>query len=478
MSNTNSTYDSVFDSVYDVVICGAGIAGVAAAHFLAAQAGGKRVLIVDERRPLSLTSDKSTEAYRNWWPGPDNHMVAFMNRSIDLLEELADASDNIFHLNRRGYFYATANPARAEALRRSAEIAAAYGAGPLRIHNTPDSPYVPAPFHGYRTDAAAPAAPPADGADLITDPTLLRTHFGWMAKDTVAVLHARRCGWFSGQQLGMLLLEKARAAGATLLAGSVEGVDVEAGAVRGVRIRTQTGESLHVQTGAFVNAAGPLARRVGQMLGVDLPLFSEKHLKIGFDDRLGAVPRGTGLVICEDPITFDWDDETRAELAADDETRWLTEALPAGVHLRPEGLSAESQTVLVLWAYHTEPVPETLPVPLDSDFAETALRGMSRLVPGLRPYTERVPKVYLDGGYYTKTRENRPIIGPLPVRGAYTVCGLSGYGLMAACAAGELLATHINGGDLPPYASAFLLSRYDDPAYQALLQAWGDTGQL
>ena len=31
--------------------------------------------------------------------------------------------------------------------------------------------------------------------------------------NTVAVLHARRCGWFSGQQLGMLQLEEARAAG-------------------------------------------------------------------------------------------------------------------------------------------------------------------------------------------------------------------------------------------------------------------------
>ena len=34
--------------------------------------------------PLSLTSDKSTECYRNWWPGPGDAMVRLMNRSIDL----------------------------------------------------------------------------------------------------------------------------------------------------------------------------------------------------------------------------------------------------------------------------------------------------------------------------------------------------------------------------------------------------------
>src|SRR5512142_1614648 len=91
----------------EVVICGAGIAGISAAYFLAARQGITDILLVDERDPLSLTSDKSTEGYRNWWPGPGDAMVALMNRSIDLLENLAHESDNIFHLNRRGYLYAT-----------------------------------------------------------------------------------------------------------------------------------------------------------------------------------------------------------------------------------------------------------------------------------------------------------------------------------------------------------------------------------
>ena len=65
-----------------VVICGAGIAGVAAAYALA-QHGVTDVVLVEPGNPLSLTSDKSTEAYRNWWPGPGDAMVAFMNRSIE-----------------------------------------------------------------------------------------------------------------------------------------------------------------------------------------------------------------------------------------------------------------------------------------------------------------------------------------------------------------------------------------------------------
>lgn len=92
-----------------MVICGAGIAGISAAYHLAVRRGVRDVVLVDERAPLTLTSNKGTEAYRNWWPGPDSTMVRFMNRSIDLLEELAMDSQNSFWLNRRGYVFLTAN---------------------------------------------------------------------------------------------------------------------------------------------------------------------------------------------------------------------------------------------------------------------------------------------------------------------------------------------------------------------------------
>nr|MCU0617603.1 FAD-dependent oxidoreductase [Gemmatimonadaceae bacterium] len=72
----------------------------------------------------------------------------------------------------------------------------------------------------------------------------------------------------------------------------------------------------------------------------------------------------------------------------------------------------------------------------------------------------------------------RPLIGPLPVTGAHVCAGFSGFGLMAAPAAAELLAAHITGAALPSYAPAFLPARYEDPVYQARLAQWGSTGQL
>ena len=83
------------------------------------------VVLVDERPPLSLTSDKSAESYRNWWPGPGDDMAALMNRSIDLMEDLARESDNVFLMNRRGYLFATAQPGQIEGYVKAAGDAAA-----------------------------------------------------------------------------------------------------------------------------------------------------------------------------------------------------------------------------------------------------------------------------------------------------------------------------------------------------------------
>src|SRR5262245_9399388 len=94
-------------SSMDVVICGAGMAGIAAAYHLAVRQGVKKIALIDVRPPMTLTSDKGTQAYRNCWPGPGDTMVRFMNRSIDLMEELARECDNLFQLNRRGYVFIT-----------------------------------------------------------------------------------------------------------------------------------------------------------------------------------------------------------------------------------------------------------------------------------------------------------------------------------------------------------------------------------
>jgi glycine/D-amino acid oxidase-like deaminating enzyme len=455
----------------DVVVCGAGIAGVAAAYHLAARHGVRRLVLVDERPPLSLTSDKSTEAYRNFWPGPDDAMVRFMNRSIDLLEELADASSNVFRMNRRGYVFGTASATRAGELRTMAETVAGWGAGPLRIHDgRPGAPPYPAPSAG---DWHAQAV----GIDLLLDRGLIRRHFPYVVDDTVALLHARRCGWLSGQQLGMHLLEFARRAGAELVTGRLAAVEVGGGRVTGVRI-DGPGGIRSLSTERLVLAAGPLLPQAAGLLGLALPVFSEQHHKIAIEDTLGAVPRDAPFLIWDDPQTLEWSADERAALSADATLRWMLDPFPPGVHTRPEGASPESRTLLVLWSYDSAATEVVFPLPEPPYYTELVLRGMARMLPGFAGYLDRMPRAYIDGGYYAKTRENRPLIGPLPVGGAYVSSAYSGFGIMASCAGGELVAAHVTGSRLPDYASAFLLSRYDDPAYIERIEACSATGQI
>ena len=448
-----------------VIVCGAGIAGVAAAYYLAVEYGFDDVVIVEEGNPLSLTSDKSTEAYRNWWPGPDWAMTAYMNRSIDLLEGIARATGNRINLNRRGYLFATADAAKISFLRTMAQTAEARGGGPARFHDTASSVYTPSPERGFEFDVA--------GADVITDASLIRRHFPYLAPETVAVAHARRAGWLSAQQLGMAMLEAARERGVKLLRGRVVGIDAGE-RVRAVQVERE-GERQSLEATHVVLAAGPMQKAMAQLIGVDLPIFAERHHKVSFSDTLSAVPRSAPMMIWLDAQRLPWTDEERAALTQDEEARWLLAPFPAGVHGRPDGAHA----TLILFNYHGDAVDPTFPLPEPPPhYAEIALRGMSTMVPALQAYAGKPSRSYVDGGYYVKTRENRPLIGPVPVEGAYISCAYSGFGVMASCAGGELLARHIAGGALPDYAPAFILSRYQDAEYRALLDTWGDGGQL
>jgi glycine/D-amino acid oxidase-like deaminating enzyme len=446
----------------NVLICGAGITGVSTAFYLS-KAGVRDILLVDELPPLSLTSDRSTECYRNWWPDPA--MLALMDRSIDLLENLADESGNVFHLNRRGYLYLTADVAKIAALKERSNRISSLGAGPVRIHTQSESSYQPAPpedFHGQPV-----------GADILLGSQLIRNYFPYLTDQVVAALHVRRAGWLSAQQLGMYLLEESRRQDVRFVSARVTGVDVDKNRVQSVHL--SNGE--RIDTPVFINAAGPFFKPVGDMLGIDLPVETELHLKVAFKDHLGVIGRDAPLLIWDDPQLLDWDEDEQQLLSEDPETRWLTESFPSGVHTRPEG-AGDSQMTLMLWEYKTQQMKPVWPPPLDESYPEVALRGLSRMLPGLRAYFGKAPRPILDGGYYTKTQENRPLIGPMPVGGAFMIGAVSGFGIMASCASGELLAAHITGEQLPDYASAFMLERYRDPGYKKQLSAWDDSGQL
>jgi glycine/D-amino acid oxidase-like deaminating enzyme len=213
------------------------------------------------------------------------------------------------------------------------------------------------------------------------------------------------------------------------------------------------------------------------MLGVDLPVFLELHAKMCFDDRLGVVPRLAPFTIWNDPVgEIDWSAGERTRFASHASTRWLLEPFPGGLHVRPIG---DERDVLLIWTFESAPHEYVWPPTFDPNLGDVLLRGFAHMAPRAAAYIGEGHRGYVDGGYYAKTPENRPMIGPLEIEGVFVTGALSGYGIMASQAAGELLATHMTGGTLPTYAAALSPRRYADAEYRRQLEGWdAKAGQL
>ncbi len=446
-----------------IVVGGAGIAGIATAYHLAVRHGVRGVILVDDREPMTLTSDKGTQGYRNWWPGPDDTMLRFVSRSIDLLEEIASESNNAFRLNRRGYLFATAEDGGVERLRATARTVSAFGMGDLREHQVPGS-YRPAAADGYGDQPT--------GADLLLGAEALRA-FPYLSEQTKAALHIRRAGWMNAIALGDWMLRRALSAGVQYRRDRVTSVDAKGGRVRAVGLAS----GARIETDQFVIAAGPELPTAARMLGLELPVFQELHAKLTFRDHRGVISRAAPFAIWIDPVQLSWDAAERETLSGSASTRRLLEPFPAGVHARPVD-GPYGDELYLIWTYHDAPTEFTWPPRFDAQYGEICLRGLADMVPGMSTYFGTAGRGVIDGGYYCKTKENRPLIGPLPVEGAYVIGALGGAGIMSSQASAELVAAHVTGSALPAYARWFLPSRYDDPAYRAEIERWGDVGQL
>jgi glycine/D-amino acid oxidase-like deaminating enzyme len=211
------------------------------------------------------------------------------------------------------------------------------------------------------------------------------------------------------------------------------------------------------------------------MLGESLPVSCVFQQKIAFEDRQGAISRDMPFTIDLDGQSLAWTDEEREILAGDATTARLVAPMPGGIHCRPEGAT----WIKLGWAHNTLASDPHGTDPIDPHFPDIVLRAASRLHPKLATYLGRLPRAARHyGGYYTMTPENWPLIGPMRTAGAFVAGALSGYGTMAACAAGALTAAWLTGKNLPSYATALNPARHDDHALMAELSAATSRGVL
>jgi FAD-dependent oxidoreductase domain-containing protein 1 len=260
------------------------------------------------------------------------------------------------------------------------------------------------------------------GADVaLLSPAALGERYPWLATGdlTLGSLGLSGEGWFDGYGLLSAFARKARAQGVRYLKASVVGLDTTDGRVEAVAL----GDGTRLACGAAVNAAGPWARSIARLAGIELPVYARRRTVyvIGCRERLEPFP----LLI--DPTGF-WvrpeGDRYIAGLPPDDDS----DDLP----LEPEVEAFES----TLWPALAARIPAFEAARLESAWA---------------------------GYYEINAFDHNAIIGPHPLRpNLYFMNGFSGHGMQHAVAAGRGLAELMLGGryttlDLSPLAFERLL---------------------
>lgn len=420
----------------NITICGAGVAGIATAYYLAVKYGERGVVLIDRHPPMSLTSSKSGENFRDYWPQPC--MTALTSHSLDLMQKLADDNDDLFKMHFSGYDFVSESTG----------------------HDIFPSEHM--------EDHSG-----TGGLSRICSRRQILARNPCLAESIRQLVHIHRAGAMDVHALGMLLLSEAKRAGVVVLRATVSAIESRPAGFRLGLSGQAVPESLDTQS--LVLAPGPFIKRLAGMLGISLRVETLLQRKFIIRDSLSIIPRNMPFTVFADPQYLSWSNEESELIKENPEYHHLLDEYPPGLHIKPEGLDK----IKLGWAFNRKPEKPRWQTEDDFDFPNITLLGASRFIPALKAYVDEPPTPVVQfSGYYTRTAENLPLIGPLNEHGLFTVSALSGYGTMAACSAGELCADWVVSGDLPKYAPYFHPDRYQDSELMDKINGTDADGQL
>ncbi|MEM7194665.1 MAG: FAD-dependent oxidoreductase [Pseudomonadota bacterium] len=443
--------------VFDTAVVGAGSVGVAVAYYLKQFAPQMSVVLLDPHHPLSGTSAASGENYRNWWP--HRCMKQFIDRSLDLVDEIENKSNLEIVDTRNGYLLVS----RAELT-------------PHLLHGL-ESTFEPNEIKVF--DSLQPETgfneSRGNGADIYSSRSALNARFPYLANDVSHAVHIRRGGRLSTGNLGTFMLDSFRSQGGEVRRFEV--VHIDNADVFSLHSSTRDADGV-VKARRIVNAAGPALRVLSEMVGVELPVFNVLQQKIAFSDRHRVISRDMPFTIDLDSQKLDWSDDERESIASDPELAFLAHSMPGSIHCRPDG-GPDGTWIKLGWAFNQTRTTALTVAALDDFFPEVVLRGAARLHTGLKRYYGNFPREFSHyGGYYTMTDENWPLVSRTHVNDFIIAGAMSGFGSMAACAAGELAARLASEQILPDFAESMSLQRYDDNALMGELRELQSKGIL
>jgi glycine/D-amino acid oxidase-like deaminating enzyme len=249
-----------------IIICGAGIAGVATAYYLLKENKNIKVVLIDKNQPLSFTTSKSGENFRDYWP--QKNMRLFVNDSILLMKELrekygADSFDMVYS----GYNFIS--------------------------HDLENSI--------FGTDNQESSN---DDIEELTNTNFIQNEHPYLDKKIKKILKIKNAGKIDVYALGSLLLREAKKRGLIQLEAEV--LDIEKNDLK-FTVILDTKKSIDADK--VVIAAGPFINNFAKMFDFQFPITNTLQRKFTIPDPNNIIPKDMPFTIYADSQYLDWSKE-------------------------------------------------------------------------------------------------------------------------------------------------------------------------
>lgn len=350
----------------DVVVIGGGISGCSIAYNLAKK-GVRNVAVIEKNFLASGSTGRCGAGIRQQWGTEMNCKLSMASIKFyeNAVEELQ--YDRDIEFKQSGYLMVASTSKEDEQFKKNVELEKQLG---INVE--------------FLTPEEAKKIVPYLNTDLVTSATFCPDD-GHLNPFLTTDAYAK-----AAKRLGVKIYTNT----------VVTGIKVDKGRIEGVI--TDKGE---ISTRIVVNAAGGYSKQIGEMVGIDLPVYSERHQILvtePVEPMLGPMVMGFALnVYCQQS--------------------------PNGTFIMGRGDDTEPKDLRITsgWKFLDE---------------------MSKTITELLPPIGKLRIVRQWAGLYNMTPDKHPILGPVKeVEGFYLAIGFSGHGFMLGPVTGLLIAEQILG---------------------------------
>ena len=372
----------------EVVIIGGGCMGASVAYHLARRGVTDVVLVEREQRLGAGSTGRNAGGVRHQFSNDANIRLSI--ESIALFERFKEEVGADIDFHQDGYLFLLSTPA-------SVEMFTANVALQRRL--------------GVAVDWLDAAGAAALAPGLVTD-------------NVIGATFCQRDGIADPNGVTMGFAKSAQAAGVAIVRDTeVTGVLVESGRVAGVATSAGT-----IAAPIVVNAAGPHARAIGRMAGLDVPVYPYRR------HNFNAQPP---------PAARHWNVPASRIMVIDFESTFYFHREGAGLLF---GMGDPHET-------------PTFDLTVQWDFLEQVTPVAARRLPALAD----APISRAWAGLYEVTPDANPIVGAArDLPGFHLITGFSGHGFQHSPAAGRILSDVITGRDPGMDLAPFALERFAD----------------